>query len=57
MKKMDGVLIKMDEKAYDQVNSSFLQQTLRMKGFHLCGVNGSQYLCKVATLGFMLVML
>jgi hypothetical protein len=33
-KKMDGVLLKIDfEKAYDKVNWSFLQQTLRMKGF------------------------
>jgi hypothetical protein len=31
---MDGVLLKIDfEKAYDKVNWSFLQQTLRMKGF------------------------
>jgi hypothetical protein len=33
-KKMDGVLLKIDfEKAYDNVNWSFLQQALRMKGF------------------------
>uniref|UniRef100_A0A8I6YB15 Reverse transcriptase domain-containing protein n=1 Tax=Hordeum vulgare subsp. vulgare TaxID=112509 RepID=A0A8I6YB15_HORVV len=33
-KKLDGVLFKVDfEKAYDKVNWSFLQQTLRMKGF------------------------
>jgi hypothetical protein len=33
-KKLDGVIIKLDfEKAYDKVNWSFLQQTLRMKGF------------------------
>lgn len=33
-KKLDGVLFKIDfEKAYDKVNWSFLQQTLRMKGF------------------------
>jgi hypothetical protein len=33
-KKMDGVLFKIDfEKAYDKVKWSFLQQTLRMKGF------------------------
>jgi hypothetical protein len=33
-KKMDGVLLKIDfEKAYDKVKWSFLQQTLRMKGF------------------------
>ena len=33
-KKIDGVLFKIDfEKAYDKVKLSFLQQTLRMKGF------------------------
>jgi mannosylglycoprotein endo-beta-mannosidase len=33
-KNMDGVLFKIDfEKAYDKVKWSFLQQTLRMKGF------------------------
>jgi hypothetical protein len=33
-KKLDGVIFKIDfEKAYDKVNWSFLQQTLRMKGF------------------------
>ena len=33
-KKMDGVLFKIDfEKAYDKVKWSFLQQSLRMKGF------------------------
>jgi hypothetical protein len=33
-KKMDGVLLKLDfEKAYDKVKWSFLQQTLRIKGF------------------------
>ena len=33
-KKLDGVLFKINfEKAYDKVNWSFLQQTLRMKGF------------------------
>jgi hypothetical protein len=33
-KKMDGVLFKIDfEKANDKVKWSFLQQTLRMKGF------------------------
>ena len=33
-KKMDGVLFKIDfETAYDKVKWSFLQQTLRMKGF------------------------
>jgi hypothetical protein len=33
-KKLDGVLLKIDfEKAYDKVKWSFLQQTLRMKGF------------------------
>jgi hypothetical protein len=34
LKKLDGVLLKSDfEKAYDKVKWSFLQQTLRMKGF------------------------
>jgi hypothetical protein len=33
-KKMNGVILKIDfEKAYDNVKWSFLQQTLRMKGF------------------------
>ena len=33
-KKKDGVIFKIDfEKAYDKVKWSFLQQTLRMKGF------------------------
>lgn len=33
-KKLDGVILKIDfEKAYDNVKWSFLQQTLRMKGF------------------------
>jgi hypothetical protein len=33
-KKLNGVLLKLDfEKAYDKVKWSFLQQTLRMKGF------------------------
>jgi hypothetical protein len=33
-KKMNGVIFKLDfEKVYDKVNSDFLQQTLRMKGF------------------------
>ena len=33
-KKMNGVSLKIDfEKAYDKVKWSFLQQTLRMKGF------------------------
>jgi len=33
-KKLNGVLFKIDfEKAYDKVKWSFLQQTLRMKGF------------------------
>jgi hypothetical protein len=33
-KKMDGVLLKIDfEKAYDKVKWSFLQQSMRMKGF------------------------
>jgi hypothetical protein len=34
-KKLDGVILKLDfEKAYDKVKWSFLQQVLRMKGFH-----------------------
>jgi hypothetical protein len=34
-KKMDVILLKIDfEKAYDKVKWSFLQQALRMKGFH-----------------------
>ena len=33
-KKQDGIMLKLDfEKAYDKVKWSFLQQTLRMKGF------------------------
>ena len=33
-KKLNGVILKIDfEKAYDKVKWSFLQQTLRMKGF------------------------
>src|SRR3954463_7165670 len=49
-KKLNGVLSKIDfEKAYDKVNWSFLQQTLRMKGFseewraliHSCVSGGS----------------
>jgi len=33
-KKLNGVIFKVDfEKAYDKVKWSFLQQTLRMKGF------------------------
>jgi hypothetical protein len=35
-KKLNGVILKLDfEKAYDKVNWSFLQQTLRIKGFSL----------------------
>jgi hypothetical protein len=31
---LNGVILKLDfEKAYDKVKGSFLQQTLRMKGF------------------------
>jgi hypothetical protein len=38
MKKTDGVLMKIDyEKAYKKVKWSFLQQTLRMKGFNSNG--------------------
>jgi hypothetical protein len=34
LKKQDGVIFKVDfKKAYDKVKWSFLQQTLRMKGF------------------------
>jgi hypothetical protein len=33
-KKQDGVILKIDfKKAYDKINWSFVQQTLRMKGF------------------------
>jgi hypothetical protein len=33
-KKLNGVILKLDfEKAYNKVKWSFLQQTLRMKGF------------------------
>jgi mannosylglycoprotein endo-beta-mannosidase len=33
-KKQNGIIFKIDfEKAYDKVRWSFLQQTLRMKGF------------------------
>jgi hypothetical protein len=33
-KNLDGVIMKIDfEKAYDKINWSFVQQTLRMKGF------------------------
>jgi hypothetical protein len=33
-KKLNGVILNIDfEKAYDKVKCSFLQQTLRMKGF------------------------
>jgi hypothetical protein len=33
-KKLNGIILKLDfEKAYDKVKWSFLQQTLRMKGF------------------------
>lgn len=33
-KKMNGIILKLDfEKAYDKFKWSFLQQTLRMKGF------------------------
>jgi hypothetical protein len=40
-KNRDGVIIKIDfEKAYDKVRWSFLQQTLRMKGFSPNGVGG-----------------
>src|ERR1044071_4895022 len=49
-KKLNGVVFKIDfEKAYDKVKWSFLQQTLRMKGFseewraliHSCVSGGS----------------
>jgi len=34
-KKQNGIIFKIDfEKAYDKVNWNFLQQALRMKGFH-----------------------
>jgi hypothetical protein len=33
-KNLNGVILKLDfEKAYDKVKRSFVQQTLRMKGF------------------------
>jgi hypothetical protein len=39
-KKLDGVILKLDfEKACDKVKWSFLQQTLRMKGFSLVWCN------------------
>jgi hypothetical protein len=35
-RKQNGIMFKIDfEKAYDKVNWNFLQQALRMKGFHL----------------------
>ena len=35
-RKKDGVIFKIDfEKVYDKVNWNFLQQALRLKGFHL----------------------
>ena len=35
-RKQNGIIFKIDfEKAYDKVNWNFLQQALRMKGFHL----------------------
>jgi hypothetical protein len=34
LKKLNGVILKLDfEKSYDKVKWSFLQQTVRMKGF------------------------
>jgi hypothetical protein len=37
-KKYNGVILKIDFKnAYDKVKSSFLQQTLKMKGFFMNG--------------------
>jgi hypothetical protein len=40
-KKQDGLIFKIDfEKAYDKINWSFVQQTLRMKGFYLHSVDG-----------------
>ena len=39
VKKLNGVIFKIDfKKAYDKVKWSFLQQTLRMKGFQRSGV-------------------
>jgi hypothetical protein len=36
IRKQDGVIFKIDfEKTYDKVKWSFLQQTLRMKGFSI----------------------
>jgi hypothetical protein len=44
--KLNGVILKIDfENAYDKVKWSFLQQTLRMKGFSLSGVLSSIALC------------
>jgi hypothetical protein len=38
IKNMNGVILKIDFKnAYDKVKSSFLQQTLKMKGFFMNG--------------------
>jgi hypothetical protein len=40
-KKQDGLIFKIDfEKAYDKINWSFVQQTMRMKGFYLHSVDG-----------------
>jgi hypothetical protein len=40
IKKLDGVILSLDfEKAYDKVKWSFLQHTLRMKGFSLVWCN------------------
>jgi hypothetical protein len=40
-------VLKLDfEKAYDKIKWPFLQQALRIKDSHLCGVNGSIRLCQ-----------
>jgi hypothetical protein len=45
-KRLNGVILKIDfEKAYDKVKWSFLQQTLRMKGFLMSGVLSYIALC------------
>ncbi len=50
-KKKNGVICKIDfKKAYDKVKWSFVQQTLRMKGFHQNGVNGLLLSSKVVKL-------
>jgi hypothetical protein len=46
-KKLNGVILKIDfEKAYDKVKWSFLQQTLRIKGFSRNGAHGLKILSR-----------